>query len=118
MPWNEFVAIYADFLTSKLGGKVQSWVDFMSLSTCNVRLALSMSGNATSLGRKRAFKLPPAVADVLTALLRELPPGSTEDTAKLTFTMHTRPFYCTSLNPHVELLLWGVIARRNGWLQV
>lgn len=118
MPWSDFIAIYAEFLTSSLGGEKQSWINFMSLGTSDVRIALSLSGNMTSLGRKRPFKLPPAVAELLTTLLRQLPKGSTADTAKLCFTLHTRPFYCTSLNPHVELLLWGVMAVRNDWLQI
>jgi len=60
--------------------------------------------------------MPDEIRKVVKTLLDSLPAGIRNDTAKLTFALHERPFFAGALQKHVELVLWGVVAARNEWM--
>lgn len=114
-PWNEFVEGYAKNLVEKVGGKLEAWIDVMSLDTAEVRGALTLS-MMTPRKSNKPRPMPQEISKVVNKLLDSLPPAYRNNTAKLDFALHERPFYCTALEKHVELVLWGLIASRNAWM--
>lgn len=114
-PWNEYIEGYAKNLVEKVGGTQQAWTDVMSLNNGAVRQALFLNG-MTSRNSRKPHPLPQEVSTVLQALLESLPPAYRNDTAKLTFALHERPFFCSALEKHVELVLWGIVSARNDWM--
>jgi len=114
-PWNEYIEGYAKNLVQKVGGTQQVWTDVMSLNSGEVRRALYLNG-ITPRNSNKPRPLPQEVSKVLQALLDSLPPAFRNDTAKLTFALHERPFYCSALEKHVELVLWGIVSARNEWM--
>jgi len=114
-PWNEFIEEYAKNLVEKVGGTQEAWTDVMGLSAGEVRTALCI-GMMTPRGSNKPRQMPDDIRRVVNALLNSLPPAYRDDTAKLTFALHERPFFCGALEKHVELVLWGVVAARNAWM--
>jgi hypothetical protein len=114
-PWSEFIAGYMKNLVDKVGGDQEAWTEVMSLSAVEVRRALALS-MATPRGSNKVRKLPQEISKALSALLNSLPSEFRNDTSKLAFALHERPFYCSALEKHVELILWGVVAARNEWM--
>lgn len=114
-PWNEFIEGYAKNLVEKVGGTFEAWIDVMSLKTTEVRQALTLS-MMTPRGSNKPRPLPENISKAVNALLESLPPAYRNNFAKLNFALHERPFYCTALEKHVELVIWGVAASRNEWM--
>lgn len=114
-PWNDYVEAYAKNLVEKVGGTQQAWTDVMSLNGGEVRTALYVNG-VVQRNANKPRPLPQEISKVLRALLDSLPPAFRNDTAKLTFALHERPFYCSALEKHVELVLWGIVSARNEWM--
>jgi len=114
-PWNEFIDAYTKNLSEKVGGRQQAWTDVMTLSTHEVRTALNLS-MITPRGSNKPRQMPDEMRRVVSTLLDSLPTAYRNDTAKLTFALHERPFFQGALQKHVELVLWGIIAARNDWM--
>jgi hypothetical protein len=114
-PWNEFIDGYAKNLVEKVGGTQHAWTNVMSLSKVQVRKALALQ-MATPRGSDKSRQLPQEISKVVSALLDSLPAAYRNDTARLSFALHERPFYCSALEKHVELVLWGIVAARNEWM--
>jgi len=114
-PWNEFIEAYTKNLVEKVGGNQESWTEVVSLSKVEVRKALALS-MVTPRGHNKPRQMPQEISKSIIALLNSLPPEYRNDTAKLTFALHERPFYCSALEKHVELILWGIVAARNEWI--
>lgn len=107
-PWSEYIEQYVKYLVDKVGGTQEAWTDIMSLSSGKVRRALYLT-------RLPPHKLPQEVSEVLQVLIDSLSPAYKDDTAKLTFALHQRPFYSSAMEKHVELVLWGIVSARNEW---
>jgi len=114
-PWNEFIEAYTKNLVEKVGGKQEAWSDVMTLSPHEVRKVLNLS-MIIPRGSNKPRQMPDEIRKVVKTLLDSLPAGIRNDTAKLTFALHERPFFAGALQKHVELVLWGVVAARNEWM--
>lgn len=106
-PWNEFIEGYVNNLVEKVGGTQEAWTNVMSLSASEVRKALALS-MMTPRGSMKQRQMPEEITDAINALLNTLPPEYKHNSAKLSFALHDRPFYCSALQKHVELVLWGL----------
>eukprot|EP00746_Dinoflagellata_sp_MGD_P116243 gnl/MRDRNA2_/MRDRNA2_52134_c0_seq1.p1 gnl/MRDRNA2_/MRDRNA2_52134_c0~~gnl/MRDRNA2_/MRDRNA2_52134_c0_seq1.p1 ORF type:complete len:229 (-),score=33.33 gnl/MRDRNA2_/MRDRNA2_52134_c0_seq1:616-1302(-) len=114
-PWNEYIQGYVTNMVEKVGGTQEAWTNVLSLRTGDVRATLILNGIPLK-GSNKPRQLPQEIQKVLKELLDSMPPDYRNDTAKLTFALHERPFYCTALEKHVELVLWAIVSARNAWM--